>query len=415
MKPQTSIGLVDCNHFYAACERVFAPTAKSVIVGSNNDGCAIALSPEARKHVPMGAPLFQYTGTFEEHEITVFSANFALYADFSNRVTATLRTCVPDVYWYSIDESFATFPPAVDARAVQRRIAQHTGIETSIGIGPTKTLAKIANHIAKKRAQFEGVYHLPTGRAQDEVLESLDVGTVWGVGRRWRKRLKTLGVESVRDLRDAHPSWIRKHFSVVLERTVRELNGIRCIPLEEAPAENRHRCCSRSFGTPITELADLEEAMAYFASRVTARMRKEQLIGQYVQAFVTTKDNTEDPYYANGFTLALQEPTNYSPTITSHAIMGLRQIYKPGYLYRRAGINVLGLTRQTNRQRNLFAAGSPEKETALMQVLDAVNNKYGRDTLYLAAEGTGDQIWRMRQTKRSPRYTTRWNELFEAA
>ncbi len=409
------IALVDCNHFYAACERVFAPTAKSVIVGSNNDGCAIALSPEARKHVPMGAPLFQYEDTFEEHEITVFSANFALYADFSNRVTVTLQECVPEVYWYSIDESFAVFPSSVDAWAVQHRIEKHTGIRTSIGIGETKTLAKIANHVAKKREQHAGVYHLPTGKAQDQVLSSIDVGAVWGVGRRWQKRLHALGIESVRDLRDAHPSWIRKHFNVVLERTVRELNGIRCIPLEEAPAENRHRCCSRSFGTPITELADLEEAMAYFASRVTARMRREKLIGQYVQAFITTKDNTADPYYSNGFTLALPEPSNYSPAIAKYAITGLRKIYQPGYLYRRAGINVLGLTRETNRQRNLFSAGDPHKETALMQVLDAINSKYGRDTLHLAAEGTGEQIWKMRQVKRSPRYTTRWNELFEAA
>jgi DNA polymerase V len=256
------IGLVDCNSFYASCEQVFAPTACDVIVGSNNDGCAIALTPGARKHVPMGAPLFQYEDVFEANRITVFSANFALYADFSNRVTALLQECVPDVFWYSIDESFATFPPGLDARRVQAYIQKCTGIRTSIGIGPTKTLAKIANHVAKKRPEHEGVFILPEGDARDELLDSIDVGKVWGVGRRWKKRLNEAGLFTVRELRDAHAPAIRKRFNVVLERTVRELRGVRCIPLEEQPAENRHRCCSRWFGVPITALADLEEAMA---------------------------------------------------------------------------------------------------------------------------------------------------------
>ncbi len=413
--PPTPIALIDCNSFYASCEQVFAPAAKDVIVGSNNDGCAIALSKGARKHVPMGAPLFQYEDVFEKQNITVFSANFALYADLSNRVSAVLRECVPELFWYSIDESFATFPLSIDARHVQYTIEKCTGIKTSIGIGPTKTLAKIANYVAKKREAYGGVFSLPSGKKLDDLLETIDVGKVWGVGSRWKKRLGAQGITTVRGLRDANPSAIRKGFSVVLERTVRELNGVRCIPLEEAPAENRHRCCSRSFGVPVTELSDLEESVAYFASRVTARMRREELIGQYVQVFVTTKDNTADPHYSNSFTLALEEPTNYAPTIAATAIRGLRHIYRNGYLYRRAGINVLGLTKTDNRQRSLFAGSNPGKEKALMNVLDAVNAKYGRDTLFLAAEGTGDQIWKMRQVMRSPRYTTRWNELLEAA
>ena len=409
------IGLVDCNAFYASCEQVFAPMARDVIVGSNNDGCAIALSLGARKHVPMGAPLFQYEDVFEEHNITVFSANFALYADFSNRVTAILAACVPEVFWYSIDESFATFPPGLDARGVQEYIHKCTGIRTSIGIGVTKTLAKIANHIAKQRPEHEGVFILPEGSALDALLNTVDVGKVWGVGRRWKKRLNAIGIESVLDLKRARPSSIRRAFNVVLERTVRELNGVRCIPLEETPAENRHRTCSRSFGVPITERADLEESLAYFASRVTARMRREGLIGHYVQVFVTTKNNTADPYYSNGYTLALPEPTSYAPTIAAYAKKGLQRIYRKGYMYRRAGINVLGLTRAQNRQRDLFAKENPVQEQGLMTVLDMVNTRYGRDTLFLASEGTGDQVWKMRQVQRSPRYTTRWNEILQAA
>ncbi|MBX2822512.1 MAG: Y-family DNA polymerase [Rhodothermaceae bacterium] len=410
------IGLVDCNHFYAAVEQVFAPQAKHVIVGSNNDGCAIARSPGTRDHVPMGAPLFQYQDVFDQQNISVFSANFALYADFSNRITAALKACVPDVFWYSIDESFATFPTAVDAYEVQHTIFQWTGIRTSIGIAETKTLAKVANHIAKKRPEHEGVYYLPKpGPARNEVLASVDVGTIWGVGRRWKKRLYELDIRTALDLCKANPSAIRKQFSVVLERTVRELNGTRCIPLEETPAQHQHRCCSRSFGTPIMEYQDLKESIAYFASRVSARMRRDGLIGQYVQVFVTTKNNTPDPYYSNSFCMALPEPGNYAPTISRYATIGLRHIYRKGYLYRRAGINILGLTRPTNRQRDLFSGADPAKEQALMAVLDRVNAQYGRDSLRLASEGTGDQIWKMRQVQRSPRYTTRWAELPEAA
>ena len=246
-------------------------------------------------------------------------------------------------------------------------------------------------------------------------MESLDVGKVWGIGSRWRKRLHALGLRTVRQLKEARPQWIRKHFSVVLERTVRELNGLRCIPLEEQPAASRHRTCSRSFGTPITELSDLEESISYFASRVTARMRRDALLGQCVQVFVTTKDNTPDPHYSNGFTLALPEPTSYAPTIAQYARLGLKQIYRKGYLYRRAGINIFGLTKETNRQRDLFTTADPGKEKALMSVLDQINALYGRDTLRLASEGTGDQIWKMRQVKRSNRYTTRWDEIPEAA
>lgn len=408
------IGLVDCNHFYASCEHVFEPTARHIIVGSNNDGCAIALSPGAREHVPMGAPLFQYQDVFAEHRITVFSANFALYADFSNRVMAALKACVPDVYWYSIDESFATFPSIVDAHHVQAQIQKWTGIRTSIGVAETKTLAKLANHVAKKRAEYDGICYLPDGNVREDLFASLDVGCIWGIGRRWKQRLHDLGIATVKALKDTHPTLIRKHFSVVMERTVRELNGLRCIPLEEVPAESRHRTCSRSFGEPITELGDLEESISYFASRVTARMRRDELAGQFVQVFVTTKDNTADPHYSNGFTLALPEPSNYAPTIASYARAGLRQIYRKGYLYRRAGINVLGLTKSTSRQRDLFSAGDPQKETALMSILDQINNKYGRDTVRLASEGTGDQIWKMRQVQRSARYTTRWAEIPEA-
>ena len=409
------IGLVDCNHFYAAVEQVFAPYAKNVIVGSNNDGCAIARSPGTRAHVPMGAPLFQYQDVFEKHGISVFSANFALYADFSNRITAALRSCVPDVFWYSIDESFATFPPVVDAHHVQHTIQKWTGIRTSIGIAETKTLAKLANHIAKKVPKHNGVYYLPhPGDDRDTALTSIDVGAIWGIGERWKKRLYSMGIKNALQLCNSDPTHIRRQFNVVLERTVRELQGVRCLPLEETPTHHHHRCCSRSFGTPITSLQDLNESMAYFASRVSGRMRKEGLIGQYVQVFITTKNNTSDPHYSNSFCTALPEPTNYAPTLSRYAATGLRQIYKKGFLYRRAGINILGLTRTTNRQLDLLAGTNPRKEQALMDVLDQINSRYGRDSLRLGSEGTGDQIWKMRQLQRSPRYTTRWTELPEA-
>ena len=410
------IGLVDCNHFYAAVEHVFAPSAKHIVVGSNNDGCAIARSPGSRPYVPMGAPLFKYEKVFEEQEITVFSANFALYADFSNRIASVLSEQVPDVFWYSIDESFVTFPSTIDARNVQAQIEKCTGIRTSIGIAETKTLAKVANHIAKGHQGYEGVCYLPfPGRDRDEALKSIDVGKVWGVGSRWKKRLRASGIHTALDLRNAHPPAIRQQFSVVLERTVRELQGIRCIPLEDIPAKQRHRCCSRSFGTPMTDIEPLRESIAYFASRVSARMRRDNLIGRYVQVFLTTKNNTSDPYYSNSFCIALPEPTNYTPIIAQYAKQGLEHIFRKGYLYRKAGINMLGLTSDHNRQGNLFTHSDPIKENALMATLDQINARYGRDSLRLASEGTGDQLWKMRQTRRSPRYTTRWNEIPEAS
>ncbi len=406
------IALVDCNNFYVSCERVFDPRlcGVPVVVLSNNDGCVIARSNEAKAlGIPMGTPFFKVRDLVRRHGVRVFSSNYALYGDMSERVMLTLGEATPDVEVYSIDEAFVRLHASDEAAGLRRRVLRDTGIPTSIGVGPTKTLAKAANRFAKKRATC-GVFDLSAGGDVDDLLADLPVADVWGIGRRWAAKLCAAGLPTARHLRDADDQWVRRHLNVTGLRTVHELRGIPCIPFEEMPVERKTVTCSRSFGEPVERLGPIREAVAHYAAQAAAKLRREGLAAAILRVFVTTKYYGEEPHRTGLYTLTLPRPTAFAPDLVRYAKLGLERAYRPGYAYRKAGVQLMGLSPADRVQGNLFVAADPRRQARLMAMMDRVNRRFGRGTLFLAAEGTG-RSWAMRQARRSPRYTTRWDEL----
>lgn len=415
--------LADANNFYWSCEAVYQPrlAGKPGIVLSNNDGCAIARSSEAKAlGVPMGAPWFQLKDMAKKHGIIALSSNYALYGSMSNRVTQVLRMYSPQVEVYSIDESFLQLDGLLGTwgsyealgRSLRTRVSTWTGITVGVGIGPTKTLAKLANHLAKKRPEFDGVCDLtllskPERRAY---YASMDVSEVWGVGRRTAEKLHSLGIDTVDALRMTPPPYLRQHFGVVMERTGSELRGIPCLELEEIAPPKKQIVSSRAFGVLVTEYDDLQEAVSTYATRASEKLRGEGSVCNGVHVFVeTNKFREQDDQYNNGMNVTLSEPTNDVRRITAAAIYGLRRIYKSGYLYKKAGVMLLNLSPANTRQMSLLHEPDPRSEK-VMQVLDELNGKFGRNTLQLASSGI-EQPWSTLFEFRTPRYTTRWDEL----
>ncbi|GJQ53825.1 MAG: DNA polymerase V subunit UmuC [Rhodocyclaceae bacterium] len=412
--------LIDGNNFYVSCERVFDPKleGRPVVVLSNNDGCVVARSQEVKAlGVKMGVPWFQLKDLARQHGIIAKSSNYSLYGDMSVRMMAVLGQFSPDQEIYSIDEcflgmdGFAHLDLAEYGQRIRAQVRQWLGLPVCVGFGATKTLAKLANHAAKKRPGFGGVCDLaalsPAGRGA--LLESIDVGEVWGVGHRGTPRLKALGIDNVKALRDADPTWLRREFSVVLERTVAELNGTPCIGLEEEAPAKQQIMSSRAFGAYVYDLAGLEEAVVTYIGRAAEKLRRQGSVAGAVQVYVRTNPFKEDhPQYQRGITVPLAEPSDDTRLLARAALAGLRRLYKPGYAYQKAGVMLLDLTDAGHRQAALFDAdrGNP----ALMRVMDRINACWGRGTLRLAAEGV-DPAWRMRRDMMSPCYTTRWVEL----
>ena len=285
-----------------------------------------------------------------------------------------------------------------------------TGIPTSIGVGPTKTLAKVANRFAKKRAATRGVFDLASASDADDLLAETPVADVWGIGRRWAAKLCAAGLPTARHLRDADDAWVRKHLNIVGLRTVHELRGIPCIPFEEAPVERKTVTCSRSFGEPLERPEPIREAVAHYAARAAEKLRREGLAAAILRVFVTTKYYGEGPHRTGMYTLTLPRPSAFAPDLVRYAKLALERAYAPGYVYRKAGVLLMGLAPADRVQGDLFTDADPERQARLMAVMDRVNRRFGRGTLFLAAEGTG-RSWTMRQARRSPRYTTRWDEL----
>lgn len=417
--------LVDCNNFYASCEKLFDPTLKDrpVVVLSNNDGCVIARSKEAKDlGIPMGAPWFKIQADARHHGIVAFSSNYALYADMSNRVAEVLADYSPNVEVYSIDESFLDFSGFARwgyhayGAEIRQRIADWLGIAVCVGIGPTKTLAKLANHCAKKAlAGTDGVCDF-TVLSEGELTALFDgiaVGEVWGVGRKLSASLEAMGIQNVRQLRDGDARTLRDRFSVVLERTVLELRGVSCISLEEVVPERQQIMCSRSFGTLIFSLAELEEAVASYTARAAKKLRDQDGLAGAVQVTVRTNIFKPDvPQYQRAVTLPLPEASADSRVLTRWALQILKRIYRPGYGYHKAGITLMEIVPRASQQLGLFG---PKKETKvgddrLMHTLDAINERYGRGSLRLAVEGM-EKPWQMRRERLSPRYTTEWAGL----
>ena len=418
------LALVDCNNFYVSCERVFNPKleGKPVVVLSNNDGCAIARSNEVKAlGIAMGEPWFKMEKIARQHGIIALSSNYALYADMSARVMAMLAELSPRQEIYSIDECFldlAGFAPRSlpdYGRRIRNTIRQNTGIPVCVGIAESKTLAKLANRCAKKGwAGGEGVCDFGRLHQDDKqrLFSRIPVAEVWGVGRCLTEHLMRLGITTVQDLKAANPAHIRAQFSVVLARTVQELNDVPCIELAEAGAPRQQIMVSRSFGSPVTTLADLSESVAYFAARAAEKLRQDHAVASSVCVhFRTNPFNENEAQYERSMIVPLPRPTDDTKKLAHASLLGLRAIYRSGFRYKKSGVLLLGLHPKASMQRTLFDdAGKQARSDSLMNVIDAINRKMGDGSLTIAASGT-QQSWSMRRERKSPDYTTDWNEL----
>lgn len=413
--------LVDVNSFYASCETVFRPDlrGKPVVVLSNNDGCVIARSAEAKAlQIPMGAPYFKLKNDFRRHNVQVFSSNYALYADMSNRVMTTLEDMAPAVEIYSIDEAFMCLDgmqrlTSLDnlGRKVRARIKQETHLTVGVGIAQTKTLAKLANHAAKKWSKTGGVLDLSNIDRQKKLLALVPVEDVWGVGRRISKKLNAMGITTAKDLADQSTYIIRKHFNVVLERTVRELRGEPCLELEEFAPTKQQIVCSRSFGSRITEYMDMRQAVCAFAERAAEKLRKERQYCKQIAVFVRTSPHAEgEVFYGNQANGKLLTPSNDTRDIIRVAMDALDQIWLDGHRYMKAGVMLGDFFSQGVSQLNLFDEYRPQPNSeALMRVVDGLNQS-GKASLFFAGQGI-EKSWAMKREMLSPAYTTRFADL----
>lgn len=412
------IALVDCNNFYASCERVFNPRLEKrpVVVLSNNDGCIIARSKEAKElGIPMGAPIYQYEDLCKKFGVHIASSNFALYGDLSRRVMQVLSSECQDIEIYSVDEAFLLLHPSEGiefAKRVREKVLQWTGIPVSIGISTTKTLSKLAAVRAKKRA--DGVHILIEENEINAYLKDLPVTEIWGIGRKMGEHLNRLGVLSALDFKYAEDGWIRKHLGIVLLRTLWELRGKTTIDFEEASIAKKSITTSRSFGEPITQLSALHEAISHYAVRAAEKLREEGSLAVEMDLFLMHKAKGEDVYLYQSAHIALREPTDYTPTLISHAKEAIARLFQEGLLYRKAGIILCHLVSKSCYQGDLFVNEnfSINKER-LMKVMDGINAQYGYSILKWAAEGVDKPgvKWQMKKTMRSPAYTTNWDEL----
>ena len=413
-----SIALIDCNNFYASCERIFNPKLmhKPIVVLSNNDGCIITRSAEAKKlGIKMGEPYFKAKKIIDQNNVKVFSSNYSLYGDISQRVMETLAKFASEVEIYSIDEAFLAlngfenYELNTYCSYIRRTIKQWIGIPVSIGVSSTKTLSKIANNLAKKNEEYQGVCILKTWFDISEGLKLTDIGSVWGIGRRLTNFLNKYNVNTAYDFIQLDRGWVRKNMGVVGEKTFLELCGVSCIEMDLVPSDKKSCCVSRSFSKPIETLYDLEESVSTYGSRVAEKIREERLVAESMSVFVLTNYfNRKEKQYSNSIKLQLPYPTNDSIKIVKRSLEGIRKIYRKGYRYKKAGVILYGLT-NANKTRGLLD-NDRENSDVIMSTLDRINHRYGSSTIRLASEGI-TKSWRMKREKVSPCYTTRFNEL----
>ncbi len=413
------LALVDCNNFYVSCERVFRPDLARVpmVVLSNNDGCVVSRSNEAKAlGIKMGQPWFECKDLAEEHSILAFSSNYALYADLSNRVMSILSNFAPRHEVYSIDECFVDLSGIPKLREVsyvmRERVGQWTGIPVCVGIGPTKTLAKLANHVAKKHPRSRGVfnYNALSGEQKTYLLQRIPVEEVWGVGRKLTKRLQPYGIHTVHDLKEAHVPTLRAEFGVIMEKIQRELQEVPCIELQEIQPDRQQIISSRSFGSAVTELPVLQDALSTFVANACAKLRAQDSHASVIQVFLQTNRFRKDlPQYMPSLAVALPFPTNDSLEVNRWAAYLCERMFKPGYQYKKAGIMLSEISPLTQQQRDLLEEGMPGNGR-LMQALDALNQRFGRGTVKVSTQGAYKD-WQMRQERKSPNYTTDWDEV----
>lgn len=415
----TLFALVDCNNFYVSCERVFNPglEGKPVVVLSNNDGCIIARSNEAKAlGIRMGEPYFRCKPLLERCRARVFSSNYGLYGDMSQRVMEILSRLEPEVEIYSIDEAFIRLPAAseetlrITGEKIRHTIRQYTGIPISVGFGPTKTLAKIANRMAKKNPEHRGVLAILPDSDIDSLLKNIEAGEVWGIGGRSAEKLAGQGIRTAYDLSRGNERWIRKHLSITGVRTMHELQGLSCFPLEESPPPKHSIACSRSFGTPVNNLKEMREAAVSYVSRAAEKLRGQQRKAYCLTLYLTTsRFRTDQPQYANSKTMTLPCPSADTAELIEQAVRCLKELFRPGYAYQKVGVVLTDLIPEHIHQGNLFVAPRRNRDR-LLQSLDRINQRWGKDTLQYASGGL-TKPWHHKQTMKSPSYTTNWREI----
>uniref|UniRef100_A0A486XFL8 Error-prone, lesion bypass DNA polymerase V (UmuC) n=1 Tax=Rheinheimera sp. BAL341 TaxID=1708203 RepID=A0A486XFL8_9GAMM len=421
MKPV--FALVDCNNFYASCETLFRPDLRGwpIVVLSNNDGCVVARSKEAKTlGIKMGVPAFELKPLLEKHQLLAFSSNYALYADISARIMSTLEMLAPAVEVYSIDEAFLDLTGVSHCmelesfgRSVRQTILQNIGITVCVGMAPTKTLSKLANYAAKKWRKAGGVVDLTDKARQRKLMALLPVGEVWGIGSKLTARLNKLGIQSVLDLADARPSFIKQQCSVVESRIVAELNGESCLALEQVTPTKKQIISSRAFGERIASKGMMHEAISEYISRACQKLRKEKQQAKQLTVFIRTSpfsDRQRDPYYANSITTALTHPTADTRDFLSVATKMLDKIWKEGYRFAKAGVMLSDFYDDGVYQVDLFEPAPPSYQSkALMTVIDTINAKSG-SKVWFASQGVS-QAWSMKRAMLSPQYTTQWTDL----
>ena len=414
------IALVDCNNFYASCEWLFQPQLQNrpIVVLSNNDGCVIARSDEAKAlGIEMGAPSFLIESLLQQHNVSVFSSNYTLYGDLSDRVMTTLSQFADQLEVYSIDEAFLNLTAfrhhhLTDyAHTIRNTVMQHIGIPVSIGIAPSKTLAKIANRLVKKRKTALGVYCIDSVEKMQFALQNTAVKDIWGIGNQYTKLLTRNGFITAWDVTRAPEEWIRKNLSVVGQRMYTELKGTSCITFEEMPPKKKMVCVARGFGKVLREKHEVMEALANFTAMVAAKLRSEQLATNTIQIFVQTNAHrSHEPQYYRSLTIQLPEATNSTNELIRHARQGLETIYRPGYNYNKTGCTAMELVPAADVQYNIFDSENRPRNSQLMKVVDIVNRSFGKDAVRFALQGFGTR-WKLRQLKLSPCYTTRIDEV----
>ncbi|MFL5771694.1 MAG: Y-family DNA polymerase [Flavisolibacter sp.] len=410
------IALIDCNNFYVSCERVFDPSLKGkpVIVLSNNDGCAIARSEEAKLlGIQMAQPAFMISELIKKHDVKVFSSNYALYGDMSNRVMRVIREFVATTEVYSIDEIFADLSALkfVDAEklatSIREAVGRCTGIPVTVGIAPTKTLAKLANRYAKKTRADAGVYCADDAKKISSLLSCTPVEEVWGIGKQYSDLLKRNGFQSAADFTGAPEEWIRKNMTVVIQRTLYELRGIKCLPFQESSPVRKNICTSRSFGELITDKKQIREAVAKFTASCGEKLRKEKTSARMLQVFIQTNPHRPmDNQYFQSVNIRLPVASNCTTELIRHSMRGLDMIFRGGFFYQKAGVVVMDLVPSKEIQLALFEPVKPAQQERLMKSLDEVNRQFGKDVVRLGVHDYGNR-WKLRQDHLSKSYTTR--------
>lgn len=419
--------LVDCNNFFVSCERVFDPTLrnKPVVVLSSNDACVIARSAEAKAlGIPMGAAAWEYAAFFKRHNVLVYSANFALYGDMSARIMQTLTELASEIELYSVDEAFLFVHPYAQnalaeknnyftsyAHHIRKQVHQRTGIPVSIGIGPTKTLAKIANYIAKKNPTHAGVFDITDRADCDQILATIPVEEIWGVGYRYAKLLRSKGITTARDFKLCDDAWVRKKMTIVGYKTLLELRGTPCLSLITQPQPKESICVSRLFGTKTPNVEHIKQALASYVATAATKLRRQKSAAQHVSVFLITTRHQDPERTFQSTSYSLPLPTAYTPALIAAAQKCLDEILVHGIVYKKVGILLSDVVPADSMQLNWHQpAPNVGRQISIMKAVDLVNNKLGRNKIFFAAAGI-EQPWKMKQLRKSQCFTTSWHEL----